>query len=897
MSTRKRALAELRLVQQTKLIPPSKVRALVERDRLLSRALQAVDRRLLLITAGAGYGKTSLLVQVHEKLAQQHATRSWFSLDDGDNDHASFLSHLVATMQRANPSFATALAFTLRAAAPMSAAVLRSTLLNALATIDQQHYVFFDDYHVIVDADVRATLSAILLAPLPQLHFLIATRSRNELPLSRLKTLDQAVEIESADLAFSNLEVSQFIGNASSKYLDAEQLARLRARTEGWAASLQLAAIALNGVDDVAGFLQEFSGESRTVGEFLGDEVLRRQPQYLQEFLLESAILTRFNASLARAVTGRDDSRALIDEAEARNLFIFSLDEQRHWYRYHHLFSDFLQRRLRDRWPDKLEVLHRRAAAWLMDNGLPLEAIEHAFLTSDTAFAGQLLDDSCTQLFAAGQIRSLQKQAARLPREVLLRLPRLQLELTWDYELRWQFRAATDTLARVRAFLRTVQEQGGSALSVTDTSFLESKLAHREMMLALLTDRLPEAYMLARQWTTTTPADEAFMRASVGTTQLHADRERYRCAATPAQAESLHQLFLEGGAYYGTVFHDSACGLGFFMRGELATAEQYYARARQTAIALQGEDTQLTAMPTALLAELRYERGELASARELLARHPAVALDFGFTDFPIARFVTAARLAFEAGHSHDAEATLAAGLQLADQHDLPRLYAHLINESLRQMIASGRGQQASTLLALPRHRAWFTALNPDDQSTSTQELRMLGWARVCIARNEQAQALPVLRRWLAHTHQRDCVRAALRISAVLAALHVSRAETAAARRVIRAALKMTGEGGLLRGFYDQGAGVAAVLEGLRAAAQAAHGSSVSITTGLAGQLTSRELELLRLTAQGMATSDLASALGLTQSTVKWYWQRIFAKLEVHRRFEAVKLARGRGWIV
>ncbi|CAN0315932.1 unnamed protein product, partial [Phaeothamnion confervicola] len=404
---------------------------------------------LLLITAGAGYGKTSLLVQVHERLAQQHTSLCWFSLDDADNDHVRFLSHLVETLQRTSPSFAGALAFTLRAAAPMSAATLRSKLLNELAAIDREHYVFFDDYHVIVDAEVRATVAAILLAPLPKLHFLIATRGRNELPVSRLKTLDQALEIESADLAFSALETSQFIGNASSKHLDENQLARLRERTEGWAASLQLAAIALNGVDDVAGFLQEFSGETRAVGEFLGDEVLRRQPQYLQDFLLASAILTRFNASLARAVTACDDSRALIDEAEARNLFIFSLDGQRHWYRYHHLFSDFLQRRLHDRWPDKVEGLHRRAAAWFMDHGLPIEAIEHAFLTADKGFAGQLLDESCAQLFAAGQIRSLQKHAARLPQQVLWRLPRLQLELTWDYELRWQLRAATDTLRRV----------------------------------------------------------------------------------------------------------------------------------------------------------------------------------------------------------------------------------------------------------------------------------------------------------------------------------------------------------------------------------------------------------------------------------------------------------------
>ncbi len=917
MKTRKSAPADLRVVQQTKLIPPTRVRALVERNRLLSRATEAANGRLLLITAGAGYGKTSLLVQLHEQLAGLHGRVCWLSLDEADNDHVRFLSHLVEAVHGSHPSFGSALDFTLRSAAPMTAPDLRSRLLNELAAIDQDQFVFVDDYHVIVDADVRATLSAILLAPLPKLHFLIATRNRNELPVSRLKTLDQMVEIESADLAFSELEAGQFIGNACSKQLDRQQLSQLRVRTEGWAASLQLAAIALNSVDDVAGFLQSFSGETRTVDEFLGDEVLRRQPPYLQQFLLETSILERFNTSLVRAVTGCEDCRSLLDEVESKNLFIFSLDDQRNWFRYHHLFADFLQRRLRDRRPGVYETLHRRAAAWFMDQSLPIEAIEHAFLAADDNYAGQLLDVSCTQLFAAGQISTLQKQAGRLPRELLLRLPRLQLELTWDYELRWQFAAATDTLATVRAYLEEVGGQGPPALSIRDKAFLESKLAHREMMLAQLTDQLPSAFALAQQWTTMTPAEEPFMRASVGTTQMHVDRERYRCADTPALAESLYQLFLSGGAHYGTVFHDSACGLTFFMRGELATAERLYERARATAIALQGEGSQLTAMPTALLAELHYERGAAVRAHELLELHSRDTVDFGFTDHPIARFVTCARLAFNDGHLDIAEETLAAGMQLADKHALHRLYAHLLHERVRQLIACGRSQQAAALLERPQYRGWFTALAPDGESTTTHELRALAWSRVAIARDEHSRALPVLRRWLAHARERCCIRAVMRISAVLTALHVSRDETGAALRVLRTALQSAGEDGFVRSFVDEGPQVVAVLRTLQAgvpeppdaigrrvqsilAAIDVVTDSGDVQQSAPGHpcatLTGRELEIVTLTAQGMATSDLSRALGLTDSTVKWYWQRIFSKLQVHRRFDAVTVARRHGWI-
>lgn len=907
-------------VQQTKLIPPTKNGVLVERGRLLARALEASRGRLLLITAAAGYGKTSVLAQVHEGLARQQFHLGWVSLDEADNDHARFLSHLVESLRNSGLDsglrFGSAISNLLGSGAPLPASILRTSLLNELAAIDQDLFVFLDDYHLIVDVEVRETLAAMLLAPLPRIHLLIATRSRNELPVTRLLALGQMTEIDSAELAFSDSETGEFIGTSCSKRLDEAQLTRLRAQTEGWAASLQLAAIALNGVEDITHFLDGFSGETRAVGEFLGEEVLRRQPENLQQFLMQTSILKRFNSGLAQAVTGREDSREVLDELESRNLFIFSLDDRRNWYRYHHLFADFLQRRLRDRHPSECESLHRRAAAWLTANGSLTEAIEHAFLAGDAEQAGQLLDAACVQLFAAGQLNTLHKQAARLPRDLLLRLPRLQLELTWDYELQWQFVAARNALGRVREIL----ESSAATLSADEKGFLGSKLAHRELMLALLTDRLPEAHALARQWIARTPADDPFMRASVGTTQMQADRERYLCEGTPMLAESLHRMFLACGAHYGTVFHDTVSAVTLFMRGDLDAAEAIYERARRTAIALQGEDSRLAAMPTALLAELCYERGDLARARDLLARHSRSTVDFGFADHPIARFVTCSRLAFAGGRVDEAEEALEAGQHLAEMHELPRLRAHFVNERVRQLIAGTHGQQAAALLEHPRYQGCFDSLTPGDEPNTTQELLALAWSRICIDRGEYAKALPVLRRWLSHTRERHCARAVVRIGALLARLHVSSGDTGAARRVLREVLLLSPRGGFVRSFVDEGPMLLALLRDLQASlpdtdsdlgqrireilravdpvaqSGAAIGVASLASTDPGDKLSERELEIIRLTAQGMATSDLSAALGLSDATVKWYWQRIFAKLQVHRRFEAVKLARRRGWM-
>lgn len=905
-------------VQQTKLIPPTKNGALVERRRLIARALEGARGRLLLIAAPAGYGKTSVLAQVHEELGRSLPV-GWVSLDEADNDHARFLSHLVESLRNTGLSVGSAIATLLGAGAPLPAAILRTSLLNELAAIDQDIYLLLDDYHLIVDVDVRETLAAVLLAPLPRVHLLIASRSRNELPVNRLLALGEMMEIDGAELAFSDGEAGQFMGTSCSKPLDPVQVAGLRARTEGWAASLQLAAIALNGVEDISRFLEEFSGESRAVGEFLGEEVLRRQPEYLQQFLMEIALLNRFNTGLAQALTGREDSRALLDELESRNLFIFSLDDQRNWYRYHHLFSDFLQRRLRDRQPGRCQVLHRRAAEWLTANGFLTEAIDHAFQAEDVEWAGQLLDAACVKLFAAGQIGTLQKYAARVPREMLVRLPRLQLELTWDYELQWHFSAARSALASVRAGL------GQSQMDPTEKAFLESKLAHRELMLELLTDRLAEADALARRWTTHTPAEDLFMRASVGTTMMQADRERYVCEGTAIVAESLHRLFLECGAHYGTVFHDSVAGQTLFMRGDLDTAEATYERARRTAIALHGEESRLAAMPTALLAALCYERGDLDRARELLARHSPLMAEFGFADHPIARFIIGSRLSFAARRADEADEALEAGLHLAERHGMRRMQAHFLGERVRQQIARGRSGEAAAVLDDPRYRGWFASPLPGDEPTTTEEALAVAWSRICIERGEYAKALPVLKRWLAHTRERRCVRAAVRVSAVLARLHLLAGDAAAARRVLREALQLRPGGGFVRSFIDEGPAIVELLRELRDSLPDADGDTAraadqvvrgfdrdtkdgglvrpdTLSGALAGplfsdRLSERELEIVKLTAQGMANADISRALGLSCSTVKWYWQRIFSKLQVHRRFDAVKVSRRQGWVV
>jgi LuxR family maltose regulon positive regulatory protein len=903
-------------IQETKLIPPSRPGGLIERKRLLAGALPAMEGRLLLVVGAAGFGKSSLLASLHRELSRRECVVGWVSLDEADNDHARFLSHFVEAFRQHDPRFGAVVSTLLGSGAPLPASTLRTGLLNELSALNREIFVFLDDYHLIQDAEVRKTVSDILLAPLSGVHLAIGTRSSNGLPLSRLRTLGQLREINGADLAFSEDETRDFLAIACTRRLESRHVSALHCRTEGWAASLQLASIALDGVADVCHFLKGFSGETRDVGDFLSDEVLRRQKPELQKFLLETSILQRFNTELCGCISGRTDARELIDEIESKNLFVYSLDDQRNWYRYHHLFADFLRRRLRDRDPDAVPGLHRRASEWLIANGLSSEATEHAFLAGDVDLAGRLLDEACVDLFATGQINTLQQQAARLPDGALGRLPRLQLELSWDYEIQWRFDDARAALDNVERQLQA-ESSAAEVLSPCSRALLESKLVHRQMMLALFQDQRDAATILCDRWLKEKPADDAFMQASVGAAMMLIERERYDCEAAPAKADSLRARFLAGGAIYGTIFHDSVAAVTLFMRGELDLAQATLERARQCATELAGAQASATAMPTALLAELCYERGELSRARDLLAEHASFSAEFGFIDNAIARFVTASRLAFAAGDTDDAEAALEAGLFVAHRSEFPRLLAHLAAECMRQLASLGRTREAAAFLERPEIAPRVASPLPGEHPTTTDELFTLCWARGALLRGESKRVIQVLRRWIAHTQQARCHRATLRLSAVLARAYALASDPNAARRTVREALSLAPRAGFVRTFVDEGPMMAAILEDLRVSLPDSEfglrqivanildrtlGSRVHRTAGptdaghCGESLSQRELEMLRLSAQGMATSDICRATHLSENTVKWYWQRIFTKLGVHRRFDAVKAARQRRWM-
>lgn len=905
-------------VNTTKLAPPGKHSGLlVDRTALCARIAKRATRRLTTLVAPAGYGKTSLLTQVRHEIERSAAATGWLSVDEEDNDLGRFLLHLVEALRSDAPHAGQATLALLRSGVSLPATVLKTTLLNELVGIDRDVFLFIDDFHLITDRSVIATLQAILLAPLERLHLLVATRDARTLPLSQLRVRGDLLEIGVQDLKFSEAEVGDFFTRQNGVPISPDLIGLLHGRTEGWVAGLQFAAIALRDNEDPCRFLARFSGQHCNVGDFLAEEVFERQPAPVRDFLLATCILKRFDTGLCNAVTETTDGREHLDQLERANLFVFSLDTERQWYRYHHLFSEFLQRRLHERHPERWLALHRRACQWLAAHGHVVDAIEHAFAAQDEPLAARLLDAASAHLFAAGRVASIRSYAARLPEPLAARCPQLQLDLAWDCELHWQFLEARQALDHARAALES-RLPAQDAAARAQHKLLMSKLAHREMMLSMLSDDIPATLGLCHQWLAAATVADAFMRASTETALMLCRRETYSVEGVAAAAETTHEMFVKGGAVYGTAFHNSIAGTTLFAAGHLAQAEDAYNRGRDWAIRLHGEKSALLAMPSMLLAELHYERNQVEAARQLLGENFSMSRELGFVDNLIAGFVTHARIAFLDRNHLSAQAILEDASNYADRYDFDRLRAHILCERSRQLLLLGEVREAARVLDADKTDPG--RLTPGARVTSTTETLAIAHARLFCETGREAEGLALIKSWLSFARGRRCTRSFVRLAVLLARLSLRNGNRPAALRYLIEGLDAGAPGGFVRSFLDEGEAVIELLNQLHRGDPGAStpalqtageilrlGDAAALPqpgladtgTALLGPpateaLSEREIEILQLAGSSMLNSEIGASLGLAESTVKWYWQRIFLKMGVHRRAQALVQARRRG---
>jgi LuxR family maltose regulon positive regulatory protein len=404
----------------TKLYVPSARTNLVMRPRLTELLDEGVKTKLTLVVAPAGFGKSTLL---GEWVLQCNLPVGWLSLEEGDNDPNRFFAYFVAAIRTVEASIGDETFSMLRGSQPTESVL--TVLLNELATFPHDLGLILDDYHVIENEAVHSALAFLLQHLPPQMHLFIASRAEPLLPLSRLLAGGQLVRLSDSDLRFTGEEAAAFFREAMNLDLPAQDVVALEEKTEGWIAALQLAALSLRSRKDTSDFVSAFAGTNRHVFDYLADEVLGRQPQKVRTFLLQTSILDRLSGSLCDAVTGLEGGQTRLEELERSNLLLVPLDEERRWYRYHHLFSEFLRERLRRENAGLVSELHGRASAWHEKNGTASEAVGHALAAEDFSRAGYLAERLVGEIVGRGERPAIQVFLRALPREVVHSRPEL----------------------------------------------------------------------------------------------------------------------------------------------------------------------------------------------------------------------------------------------------------------------------------------------------------------------------------------------------------------------------------------------------------------------------------------------------------------------------------------
>ncbi|SUE17028.1 serine/threonine-protein kinase [Rhodococcus gordoniae] len=661
----------------TRFRPPSTTRPLVERRRLISLLQAGRRRRLIAIHAPTGFGKSTLAAQWRDVLADEGAQVAWLTVDDDDDNVLWFLAHLIEAMKQVRPSLARELAQILDVHGNDAERYVLSTLIDDLHRSDTAATLFVDDWHRVSSPETCAALDFLLDRGCHHLQLVVTSRNRSGLPLSRMRVRDELVELDSTALRFDVDESDSFLRGVSGIDLGPEDVQDLNRSTEGWVAALQLASLSLRDSDDPSWMIENITGRHHAIGEFLADNVLSTLEPRMYEFLLATCITESVSGSLAAALTGDPRSQAVLEEAEERDLFLRHLDDERVWFRYHHMFLDFLRRRLERDHPEKIAGLHRTAADWFARHHMLREAVDHAMEAGDTDFAVDLLAADGMYLMEHGHIAPLLALIDTLPPQAVAREPRLLLAQAWA-------NSALQRLSLARSALATVRDLVDSGVTAgQDPYALRLEADAVEASLLMNSDRIDGIDALVAPCLDDPSAVHPWVVSAAADFASYADIFRFDFDSAVRRQEWAAPFHRETRGPFAAIYGQCLCGIAVNEQLDVEGAEKYFRTALRRARRHGGIHTHSGRLAAAMLGELLYEQGRTAEAETLLDESNLLGIDGGATDFMIARFATAARMKMMHGDRKSATALLDEGLRAAALNDLPRLRARLENERVR----------------------------------------------------------------------------------------------------------------------------------------------------------------------------------------------------------------------
>lgn len=893
-----------------KLRQPRVRASIVARTRLTERLNAGLDRSLTLVSAPVGFGKTTL---VSEWLAGPASgiPVAWLSLDEDDNNLARFLTYVVAALNNVQEGLGSGALAMLQSHQPPPGRVALTSLLNDLAGIPDQLILVLDEYQEI-DAPAVHDAVAFMIGNLPpQHHIVIATRSDPPLPLNRLRARDQMVEVRGHDLLFTLEEAETFLNRVMGLSLSAGDVAALQSSTEGWIVGLQLIGVSIQGRRDVVGLLSTVTGAHHYIVDYLVEEVLSRQSDETRQFLLQTSILTELSGPLCDAVTGRTDSADVLARMERDNLFVTPLDDERRWYRYHHLFGDCLSGRLAQEEPGSSFELHRRASHWYEGNGLVDEAIGHALSAGDFEGAARLVEEQAPLVLGQGAIVFLLNWANRLPDALVRSRPRLCVLVGAALALGGQLEAS-------ESYLDTV-EDGLAGVAQPDSPILLGQLA---AVRASITGQRADAQHTiehASRALSRLPASERFMRslAAFNLGDAHLSTGDVVPAAT-AFAESV-DLSLATGSLHMVMVSSAYLARTEMLRGRLREAELVCKRALEVVAAPSEASSQqipTLGMLYAYLGHVTRETNDLDAAGHYLGQALELGEQSGYVDTLAATYWGLARL-------RRAQADIQAGLAMIE-----RAIEAVPDRRLSVMRRLLLAERADLLVALDRledAELWARVHRAGEVTDYglPHERECLSLARLRLARDEPAEAVDLLSRLLGPAETAGRFGVVIEILTLRALALYETGETPQALASLERALALGEPEGYVRTFADHGEPMARLLRLLSARGiaptyvarllaasqgldsrdqmpgigEAGTGYRKSATGSLTPKvelLTAREVEVLRLLAGGAPNQRIADELTVSVGTVKAHISHILGKIGVGNRTAAVARARQLG---
>ncbi|MGB4802543.1 MAG: LuxR C-terminal-related transcriptional regulator [Anaerolineae bacterium] len=898
-------------------IPPPRPKV-VPRPRLIERLNKGLHGKLTLISAPAGFGKTTLVSEWVAALTPSplpagegpEVRVAWLSLDAGENDPARFLAYFVAALQTISSGIGAGAIFcenaevmaALDSPQPPPIEPLLTILLNQIAAIPADpspplkacpersegtgFILVLDDYHTIDSKPVAEILAFLVERQPPQMHLVIATREDPQLPLARLRVRDQLTELRAADLRFTPAEAADFLNEVMGLSLSAENIAALEARTEGWIAGLQLAALSMQGHQDVTRFIQSFTGSHRYVLDYLAEEVIRQQGEALRSFLIQTSILERFNADVCCALTGRGDAQAAIAQLEQANLFIVPLDDERSWYRYHHLFADYLRTLLTR--PEQSR-LYQQASAWHEANDLMGEAVQYALAGGDTNFAADVIERALQRdaTWSAGNLTQWLSWLDALPPPAFQSRPQLNLDASRILYLAGRFELAESHLMQAEQALEAApalpdaergQVQALAALYRGAIAAMRGDAPQAIAQIAFAQSRIPRKNHLAHA--------RAFF--SLGLAYEIADQNGQAVANyshASAEAKVAGVLFLAIHAL-------CAAAQVQIRQGRLHQAEQTCRAAIQLAA---GARLPPLGLAYTILGGIALERNDLAAAEKLLADGMALARQGGLMEDVILGLASLARLRGCQGDTRGALAAMQEVKSIVQAYGIQHMDVH---------VAAYLARLQLLLRQIPAAAQWAAEVRPL-RADAPYEFVDLTLARVLLATRDLEAIPAILRPLLERATAAGRTQACIETLMLLGLCQHARGDTPAALELLGQSLRLAASEGYARIFLDEGQALLDLLPKARHHAPELVDSLLGMGTAAGGArpapcgqlpepLSEQELRVLRLLAAGKSNQQIADELVISLGTAKWHVHNVLQKLGVSSRSQAIAQARDLG---